>query len=159
MAKKKTTKTSGNKTSGLKTDSKKTDSKRTENFEESLECLESLVRELESGRLGLSGSLQKYEQGIGYLKHCHSLLESAEQRVSLLTGIDREGNERTRPFDDAATKFQDFSDEDTDEDDLRDVVSMTVVEDDLESQIDDHFGDEDEEDDKVQEGSDSPRLF
>jgi exodeoxyribonuclease VII small subunit len=68
-------------------------------FEESLEALESVVRTLEEGRLGLSESLQRYEQGVRHLKQCYHALEVAERRIELLAGVDAEGNAITEPFD------------------------------------------------------------
>lgn len=69
-------------------------------FEESLEKLEAVVHDLEDGRLSLSESLERYEQGIKYLKLCYRQLESAERKIELLTGVDKDGNAKTRPLDD-----------------------------------------------------------
>ncbi|MEX0612007.1 MAG: exodeoxyribonuclease VII small subunit, partial [Pirellulales bacterium] len=52
-------------------------------FEESLEELEKIVAELESGKLGLSDALARYEQGVKHLKACQQLLEHAERKVEL----------------------------------------------------------------------------
>ncbi len=68
-------------------------------FEAAMDELSTIVGELEDGRLGLSGSLERYEHGVQYLKHCLKLLESAEQRISLLTGTDADGNPVTEPYD------------------------------------------------------------
>lgn len=70
-----------------------------DSFEESLARLESIVSDLEGGELGLSESLERYEEGIGRLKQCHAQLESAEKRVELLSGVDAEGNPITTDFD------------------------------------------------------------
>lgn len=70
-------------------------------FEESLEQLEQIVRQLEQGRLGLSESLDVYSQGIQHLKQCYRTLESAERKIELLAGIDAQGNPITQPMDDA----------------------------------------------------------
>ena len=63
------------------------------------QVLASIVNDLEAGQLGLSGSLHRYEQGVQHLKHCLQLLESAEQKISLLTGVDADGNPLTEPYD------------------------------------------------------------
>ncbi len=64
----------------------------TPNFENSLSEVEQIVSRLESGSLGLSESLEQYESGIRQLKHCHQILDAAEQKVSLLAGFDADGN-------------------------------------------------------------------
>jgi exodeoxyribonuclease VII small subunit len=68
-------------------------------FEECLGELESIVAELESGKLGLSEALARYEQGVQHLKACHTILERVERKIELLSGMDAEGNPITRPFD------------------------------------------------------------
>ena len=68
-------------------------------FEDSLGELESIVGELESGKLGLSDALARYEQGVRHLKSCHELLERVERKIELLSGMDAEGNPITEPFD------------------------------------------------------------
>jgi exodeoxyribonuclease VII small subunit len=70
-------------------------------FEESLEELEKIVAELESGKLGLAEALARYEQGVKHLKGCQQLLERAERRIELLSGVDADGNPITRPFEEA----------------------------------------------------------
>ena len=68
-------------------------------FEDSLAELESIVSELESGKLGLSDALARYEEGVKHLKSCHHLLERVERKIELLSGMDAEGNPITEPFD------------------------------------------------------------
>jgi exodeoxyribonuclease VII small subunit len=70
-------------------------------FEESLEELEKIVAELESGKLGLAEALARYEQGVKHLKGCQQLLERAERKIELLSGVDADGNPITRPFEEA----------------------------------------------------------
>lgn len=74
-------------------------STKTPTFEESLAALESIVQSLEAGELGLSESLDQYEQGVQCLKHCYQQLEQAEQRVELLKQIDTDGVAQTERFD------------------------------------------------------------
>jgi exodeoxyribonuclease VII small subunit len=71
-------------------------------FEEALGKLEAIVHDLEEGQIGLAESLGRYEEGIKLLKQCYGLLEHAERRIELLTGIDADGNPLTVPFDEAA---------------------------------------------------------
>lgn len=68
-------------------------------FEESLEQLEQIVRDLEAGQLGLSESLELYERGVNTLKVCHQALSEAQRKIELLTGVDEEGNPLTESFD------------------------------------------------------------
>ena len=68
-------------------------------FEESLEELEKIVAELESGKLGLSDALARYEEGVKHLKGCQQLLERAERKIELLSGVDADGNPMTQPFE------------------------------------------------------------
>jgi exodeoxyribonuclease VII small subunit len=68
-------------------------------FEDSLTELETIVGELESGKLGLAEALAQYEQGVKHLKACHGLLERAERRIEILSGVDAAGKPVTKPFD------------------------------------------------------------
>ena len=72
-------------------------------FEEALDKLEASVHQLEEGDLGLNEALAVYEQGVKLLRHCYQLLEGAERRIELLSGVDAEGKPVTTPMDDAAT--------------------------------------------------------
>lgn len=68
-------------------------------FEDSLGELEAIVGELESGKLGLSDALARYEEGVKHLKSCHQLLERVERKIEILSGMDAEGNPITQSFD------------------------------------------------------------
>jgi exodeoxyribonuclease VII small subunit len=68
-------------------------------FEVCLLELEAIVAELESGKLGLADALARYEQGVKHLKSCHGLLERAERKIELLSGVDADGKPLTKPFD------------------------------------------------------------
>jgi exodeoxyribonuclease VII small subunit len=70
-------------------------------FEQSLEKLETVVRRLEEGQLGLGESLECYEEGVKHLKRCYRALEEAERKIELLAGVDADGNPVTEAFDDA----------------------------------------------------------
>ena len=76
-------------------------SKATTTFEEALEDLRTIVHELETGQLGLSESLDRYESGIKGLKQCHQILEETERKIELLSGFDAEGNPVKQPFDES----------------------------------------------------------
>lgn len=47
-------------------------------FEDALEELEGLVKELESGSINLSDAVEKYNDGMKLSKYCHTLLKDAE---------------------------------------------------------------------------------
>ena len=68
-------------------------------FESSLAALEALVAKLESGELGLAVSLEHYEEAVKHLNACHQMLEQAERRIELLTGVDASGQPLTTAFE------------------------------------------------------------
>ena len=72
-------------------------------FEQALVQLEQIVRQLEDGEIGLAESLSHYEQGVKLLKQCYGLLERAERRIELVSGVDAEGKPIAQPFDDEST--------------------------------------------------------
>jgi exodeoxyribonuclease VII small subunit len=69
-------------------------------FEHSLAELEGIVRALEDGQLGLAEALDRYEQGVKHLKQCYQLLQAAERKIELLTGVAEDGTPATEPFAD-----------------------------------------------------------
>lgn len=54
-------------------------------FEEAIERLEEIVRALEDGKAPLDTSLALFEEGVQLVSSCKKQLDSAEQRVKLLT--------------------------------------------------------------------------
>lgn len=54
-------------------------------FEAAMTRLEKLVAELESGKLSLEDSLQKFEEGIALGKTCREFLDRADVRIRTLT--------------------------------------------------------------------------
>lgn len=72
-------------------------------FEESLLELENIAQELEDGSIGLDAALAEFERGVGLLRRCYVVLESAEGKIAELTGFDADGNPVERPFDASAT--------------------------------------------------------
>ena len=77
-----------------------------QNFEQSLKRLESVVNQLESAETGLDRPLELYEQAVGLLNQCRSILDAAEQRIRLLTGVDAQGNPITEPVQATGTADQ-----------------------------------------------------
>lgn len=75
-------------------------------FEDALERLEAIVRDLEDGELSLEASLARYEQGVSLARFCNDKLEEAEKRIAVLSTNERgepkrdaTGELRTRPLD------------------------------------------------------------
>ncbi len=65
-------------------------------FEQALEQLEAIVREIEEGKVGLEQSIQRYEQGMKLLAGCRERLAQAELKVQQLQeGLD--GQLQVRP--------------------------------------------------------------
>lgn len=59
-------------------------------FEDAMESLESIVSSLEGERLPLEEMLQSYERGVKLLRVCRTRIETARQRVEVITA-DLEG--------------------------------------------------------------------
>jgi exodeoxyribonuclease VII small subunit len=55
-------------------------------FEQALAELESIVQAMESDKLSLESSLERYQRGVTLLKFCQDTLNGAEQRVRMLEG-------------------------------------------------------------------------
>ena len=74
-----------------------TDDLKPKDFEDALQKLEGIVKELEGGELSLESSLARYEQGVRLARFCNSKLEEAEKRVEML-----QTNDEGEPKRDAA---------------------------------------------------------
>ena len=59
--------------------------KTTKTFEGAMSRLEEIVRALEGGNVPLDDSLAMFEEGISLIRICNSRLDSAEQKVKVLT--------------------------------------------------------------------------
>ena len=57
-------------------------------FETSLDELEVLVTQMESGELSLEESLEAFERGVALTRSCQRALKTAELRVQALTSSD-----------------------------------------------------------------------
>ena len=51
-------------------------------FEESLESLENIVKELESGNVNLDDAINKYSEAMKLVKICEDKIKSAEEMVT-----------------------------------------------------------------------------
>lgn len=68
-------------------------------FELALAELERIVRQLETGELGLDAALGLYERGVALLRRCRAELDRAEARLQVLT-VDAEGQPVLTPLED-----------------------------------------------------------
>jgi exodeoxyribonuclease VII small subunit len=64
---------------------KKTPSAKIPSFEKSVARLDELVARLEKGDVPLDDALALFEEGSALVKTCHTLLDTAEQKVMQLT--------------------------------------------------------------------------
>ncbi len=71
-------------------------------FEECLERLEQIVRELEKGDVPLEKSLTLFEEGMHLSASCRKQLEEAEGKVEIL--LKQNGKLQTEPFEPPAEK-------------------------------------------------------
>lgn len=74
-------------------------------FEASLERLEAIVDELESGELALEDSLVRFEEGVTLSRQCANQLAAARQRIDVL--MSENGEPVERPFAGGADDAED----------------------------------------------------
>lgn len=74
-------------------------------YEQQLQQLETLIKQLENGDLSLDQTLAAYEQGVALIRACQQQLEQAEQRIQLLAH-GANGEETLIPFTDPADDAQ-----------------------------------------------------
>ncbi len=67
-------------------------------FEDALQKLEILVRELESGRIKLDDAVSAYEKAVALKKLCEDKLKSAQLKIEKLE-ISSNGEMKTVPLD------------------------------------------------------------
>lgn len=66
---------------------------KTLNFEEAMQKLETVVKELETGSAGLENSVQAYEYGVALRKHCEEKLKNAKLRIETISIKDNENGD------------------------------------------------------------------
>ena len=74
-----------------------------EKFEDALEKLENIVRDMERGEMPLDSALKSFEEGIRLIRFCSAKLEDTQRRVEQL--LEKENS----------LQIKNFQDEDTDE--------------------------------------------
>lgn len=67
-------------------------------FEQALGELETIVRDLETGKAPLEESIGAYERGIALKNHCEKKLKEAQSKIEKIT-IAPNGSIKTEPFD------------------------------------------------------------
>lgn len=75
-------------------------------FEESLERIEEITRELEEGDIGLEASLKRFEEGIKLIDFCNQRLDEAQKKIQILT---RKGDQLVRTPQDPDDEDPDIS--------------------------------------------------
>ena len=66
-------------------------------FEKSIQQLEQIVQELESGDLPLEKAIQRFEEGIGLSKRCSKMLDDTEKKIAILVQ-EMDGTLTEKPF-------------------------------------------------------------
>lgn len=69
-----------------------------EKFEDALEKLEKIVREMEAGNLPLDSALKSFEEGIRLIRFCSAKLDETQRRVEHL--LEKENALQIKPFQD-----------------------------------------------------------
>lgn len=54
-------------------------------FEASLQQLNHLIEEMETGQLSLNASLKHFEEGIALIRQCQQTLNEAEQKIKVIS--------------------------------------------------------------------------
>lgn len=72
-------------------------SKKENNFEQSMQKLETIVTELEKGDLNLDETLKKFEEGMNLSKECNEILQDAEKRITIL--LEKDGKFEEESFE------------------------------------------------------------
>ena len=66
-------------------------------FEEALEKLEKITRDLEEGDISLEDSLKYFDEGVKLAEYCNSKLNDAQKKVEIL--LKKNGTREPVPFD------------------------------------------------------------
>ena len=67
-------------------------------FEAAMAELETIVKNLETGKTGLEESINAYERGIALKNHCEAKLREAQSRIDKIV-VKPDGNVSTLPLD------------------------------------------------------------
>ena len=61
-----------------------------EKFEDALEKLENIVRNMEAGEMSLDSALKSFEEGVRLIRFCSAKLDETQRRISELTEKENE---------------------------------------------------------------------
>ncbi len=64
-------------------------------YEQSMSALEELVKKLENGDLPLADAMKHYENGVKMARHCQTLLDEAEKKISTLIDDNSKNSDST----------------------------------------------------------------
>ncbi|MCG8547086.1 MAG: exodeoxyribonuclease VII small subunit [Alphaproteobacteria bacterium] len=67
-------------------------------FEDALQELEAIVRDLESGSGKLDAAIDAYERGAALKKHCEAKLREAQEKIDKIS-LEADGSVSTEPAD------------------------------------------------------------
>jgi len=102
--------------------SEETDASAQPSFEQALEGLESIVEAMEHENLPLEELVAHYEKGTAYLNRCEAMLQSAKERIQLITlrnqaeiGLDAGGKKDDAAVSPVSRGTQDDPDDDNDD--------------------------------------------
>ena len=65
-------------------------------FEDALQALEGIVKDLESGDVKLDRAIDNYARGAALKRHCESKLREAQAKIEMIS-LDADGTPRTEP--------------------------------------------------------------
>lgn len=68
-------------------------------FEAAMTELESIVKDLESGKVSLEKSIESYERGMALKSHCEAKLRDAQMKIEKIV-VGPNGTLTTQPFED-----------------------------------------------------------
>jgi len=60
-------------------------------YEQALAKVEGIADRIESGEIGIEEAVAEYESAMALIKHCRTILDRAEQKITKLT-LDDDGN-------------------------------------------------------------------
>lgn len=67
-------------------------------FESAMAELETIVRDLETGKSPLDQSIAAYERGVALKKHCEKKLREAQSKIEKIT-VNNDGKASAAPFE------------------------------------------------------------